>query len=61
VIGDIDGALAGREGEKRQCTTTAYEIHIPLADGGRRTFTREQADVVAQKVRVEGDQLPLRN
>ena len=61
VIGAIGGALAGREVEKRQRTTTAYEIQIRMDDGGRRSFTRDQAYVVGQKVRVEGDQLSLRN
>jgi outer membrane lipoprotein SlyB len=61
VIGAIGGALAGREVEKRQRTTTAYEIHVRMDDGGTRTFTRDQAYVVGQKVRVEGDKLSLRS
>jgi outer membrane lipoprotein SlyB len=61
VIGAIGGALAGREVEKRQRTTTAYQIHIRMDDGGTRTFTRDQAYVVGQKVRVEGDKLSLRS
>lgn len=61
VIGAIGGALAGREVEKRQRSTTAYEMHIRMDDGGHRTFTRDQAYVVGQKVRVEGDRLSLRS
>lgn len=61
VIGAIGGALAGREVEKRQRSTTAYEIQIRMDDGSRRSFTRDQAYVVGQPVRVEGDRLSLRN
>jgi outer membrane lipoprotein SlyB len=61
VIGAIGGAMAGREVEKRQRSTTVYEIQIRMDDGGSRRFTRDQAYAVGQKVRVEGDQLSLRN
>lgn len=61
VIGAIGGALAGREVEKRQRATTAYEIRIRMDDGSQRSFTRDQAYVVGQKVRVEGDKLSLRS
>ena len=40
---------------------TVYEIRIRKDDGSRRSFTRNQAYVVGQKVRVEGDQWSLRN
>ena len=61
VIGAIGGAMAGREVEKRQRSTTVYEIRIRMDDGSQRSFTRDQAYVVGQKVRVEGDQLSLRS
>jgi hypothetical protein len=40
---------------------TVYQNRIRMDDGGRRSFTRDQAYAVGQKVRVEGDQRSLRN
>jgi outer membrane lipoprotein SlyB len=59
VIGAIGGGLAGHEIEKRQRSTTAYEVQVRMEDGSRRSFTREQAMVVGQRVQVEGDTLAI--
>ena len=61
VLGAIGGAMAGREVEQHQRTTSVYEIRIRMDDGGGRSVSRDQAYVVGQKVRVASDQLSLRN
>jgi outer membrane lipoprotein SlyB len=57
IIGAIGGALAGREVEKRARTTTAYQVRVRMDDGSSRTFTKDQAMPVGQRVLVEGDRL----
>lgn len=61
VLGAIGGAMAGREVEQHQRTTSVYEIRIRRDDGGSRSVSRDQPYVVGQKVRVASDQLSLRN
>jgi outer membrane lipoprotein SlyB len=59
VIGAVGGAVAGREIEKRQRSTTVYETRVRMDDGSTRSFTLETAIAVGQKVRVQGDQLAI--
>lgn len=42
-------------------TATVYQNRIRVDDGCRRSFTRDQAYAVGQKLRVEGDPLSVRN
>jgi outer membrane lipoprotein SlyB len=59
AAGAVGGALAGREIEKRQRTTTVYDVRVRMDDGSSRSFTLENAVSVGQKVRVDGDRLTL--
>ena len=59
VIGAIGGGLAGHEVEKRQRSTTLYQVQVRMDDGSRRMFTRETAYTVGQRVRIEGENVVL--
>ena len=59
ILGALGGGLAGNEVEKRQRSSTVYDIRIRMADGSRRNFTQHQALAVGQHVRVEGEELML--
>ena len=59
VIGAVGGAMAGREVEKRQRSTTVYDTRVRMDDGSARSFTVGTALSVGQKVRVQGDQLSI--
>jgi outer membrane lipoprotein SlyB len=59
VIGTVGGAMAGREVEKRQGTTTEYQMSVRMNDGSTRTFTRSQAMAVGQRVLVDGNELTI--
>ena len=51
--------MAGREVEKRQRSTTVYDLRIRMDDGSTRSVMSDTVLAVGQKVRVEGDQLTL--
>lgn len=57
VLGAVGGAMAGREIEKHQRSTTLYDVRVRMDDGSTSTFTVERAFDVGQKVRVDGEQL----
>jgi outer membrane lipoprotein SlyB len=57
VLGAVGGAMAGREIEKHQRSTTIYDVRVRMDDGSTSTFTVERAFDVGQKIRVEGEQL----
>jgi outer membrane lipoprotein SlyB len=57
VLGAVGGAMAGREIEKHQRSTTFYDVRVRMDDGSTSTFTVESAFDVGQKVRVDGGQL----
>jgi len=59
VIGAVGGAMAGREVEKRQRSSTVYDTRVRMDDGSTRSFTVDTALAVGQKVRVQGDQLSI--
>jgi len=54
VLGAIGGGLAGNEIEKRQKSTTVYQLKIRMADGSTRNITQAQALAVGQRVQVDG-------
>jgi len=54
VIGAVGGGLAGNEIEKRQRSTTVYQLKIRMADGSTRTITQAQQLSVGQQVHVDG-------
>ena len=43
VIGAVGGAMAGREVEKRQRSTTVYDTRVRMDDGSTRSFTVDTA------------------
>lgn len=57
VLGAVGGAMAGREIEKHQRSTTIYDVRVRMDDGSTSTFTVERVFDVGQKVRVDGEQL----
>lgn len=57
VLGAVGGAMAGREIEKHQRSTTVYDVRVRMDDGSTSTFTVERAFDIGQKVRVDGEQL----
>ena len=60
VIGAVGGGVAGNEIEKRQRSTTVYQVQVRMDDGTLRTFTQANAPTVGQKVTIEGTQLKVR-
>jgi outer membrane lipoprotein SlyB len=59
VVGAVGGAMAGREIEKSQRSTTVYDLRIRMDDGSTRTVTSDTALAVGQKIRVDGDKLTV--
>jgi outer membrane lipoprotein SlyB len=59
VLGAAGGGMAGNEVEKRQKSTTQYQVAVHMDDGAQRTFTLTQAPAVGDRVRVENNQLVL--
>ncbi len=57
VIGAVGGGIAGHEIEKRQRSTTEYQIRVRMADGTLRTVTQARSLPVGQTVEVNGNQL----
>jgi outer membrane lipoprotein SlyB len=55
VIGAVGGGVAGHEIEKRQRSTTSYQVKVRMADGSLRTVTQAQAPALGQAVRVESN------
>jgi outer membrane lipoprotein SlyB len=54
LLGAVGGGLAGNEIEKRQRSTTAYQLKIRMADGSTRSLTQAQALAVGQHVHFDG-------
>jgi outer membrane lipoprotein SlyB len=57
IIGAVGGGVAGHEIEKRQRSTTEYQIKVRMADGTLRTITQARSLPVGQAVEVNGNQL----
>jgi outer membrane lipoprotein SlyB len=57
VLGAIGGGLAGHEIEKRERSTTVYQLRIRMADGSTRSITQAQSLPVGQHVHVDGQQI----
>ena len=57
VLGAVGGGLAGNEIEKRQRSTTVYQLKIRMADGSTRTITQAQQLPLGQRVHVDGQHI----
>jgi len=57
VLGAVGGGLAGNEIEKRQRSSTVYQLKIRMADGSTRTITQAQQLPVGQRVQVDGQHI----
>jgi outer membrane lipoprotein SlyB len=60
VIGAIGGGMLGHEIEKRQRSTTVYEMRIRMEDGSVRTVTQATEVAAGTRVTVEGDTVRVR-
>lgn len=62
VAGAIGGGYAGNEVEKRTRTTTTYQVHVRMENGGVRTFQYAQRPAwsTGDRVRVVNGQLSAR-
>lgn len=54
VIGAVGGGVAGHEIEKHSRATTVYVVRVRMDNGNVRTFERQNAPAVGQRVRVNG-------
>ncbi len=63
VLGVLGGAVAGREVEKQVRSDSHYDVVVRLDDGSSRTvsYPSDPGLAVGAKVRLEGDQLRLRD
>lgn len=62
VLGGVGGAFAGREVEKQVRSDTRYDVAVRFEDGSSRTlsYASDPGLAVGAKVRLEGDQLRVR-
>ena len=63
AVGVVGGAVAGHQVEKHARATTSYQVEVHMDDGTVRKLTTQSPPSVAvgTKVRVNGNQLALRN
>lgn len=61
VIGAIGGGLLGHEIEKRQRSTTVYEMRIRMEDGSLRTVTQPTEVAAGTRVTVDGNTVRVRS
>lgn len=61
VIGAIGGGMLGHEIEKRQRSSTVYEMRIRMEDGSLRTVTQPTEVAAGTRVTVDGDTVRVRS
>ena len=57
VLGAVGGGFAGNEVERRVRSETAFDLHIRMEDGSRRTIRQPQAIAAGTRVVVEGNRV----
>ena len=57
VLGAVGGGFAGNEVERRVRSETAFDLHIRMEDGSRRTIRQPQAIAAGTRVVIEGNRV----
>ena len=61
AVGVVGGAIAGHQIEKQARAKTVYHVEVKMDDGSTRTITQSTSVAVGAKVRLNGNQLALRD